>query len=244
MEELDKLREKNILAAKKKIAESVNEDDFIIHTINNIEELAKVTNVLTKRLRGWYAIYLPEFSRKVSDNEAFVNLILEKDRKALMQEMKINISMGMDLSKRDLKPIMDLASQIKSLYDLRDELKSYLEIVMSNYCKNMFSITGALLGAKLLKEAGSLKKLSRMTSSIVQLLGAENALFRHLKTGALPPKHGVIIQHPLVSSAKKSLRGKHARVLADKISIAVKTDYFKGEFIGDKLKKDIETKLR
>jgi len=83
-----------------------------------------------------------------------------------------------------------------------------------------------------------------MPSSTIQMLGAEKALFRHLRTGAKPPKHGIILQHPLVASAKKANRGKYSRSLADKISIAVKADYFKGKFIGDKLKKELEEKLK
>jgi len=244
MVDFKKLREKNISLAKKKIRESVSEDDFVIHTISNIDELAKITNVLTKRLRNWYELYLPEFSKKVSDNESFVKLILRKKKKELTQEMKLKQSMGKDLSNKDLKPMMELALRVNSLYNLRDELKSYLEEVMNSYCKNLFTITGTLLGAKLIEEGGSLKRLAMMPSSTIQMLGAEKALFRHLRTGAKPPKHGIILQHPLVASAKKANRGKYSRSLADKISIAVKADYFKGKFIGDKLKKELEEKLK
>jgi len=162
----------------------------------------------------------------------------------LMQEMNIKESMGTELSAKDLKPIMEIALRINSLYKLKENLKEYLEQVMNSYCKNLSTITGALLGAKLLEQAGSLKKLAMMPSSTVQLLGAEKALFRHLKTGARPPKHGTILQHPLVSSAKKTNRGRYSRVLADKITIAVKTDYFKGKFIGDKLKTELEERLK
>lgn len=242
MKSLKELRKKNIKRSKEKIRESVSEDNYILNAINNIDDLAKVTNKLTKRLRDWYSIYLPEFSRKVSDNERFVELILEKDKDNIMGEMKIKESMGKDLSKRDLDPIIGLAKKIDSLYDLREELKAYLEKVMGEYCKNLLSVAGALLGAKLIREAGSLKKMAMMPSSTIQLLGAETALFRHLKTGSKPPKHGVILQHPIVSSAKKRNRGKNARILADKISLAAKTDYFKGEFIADRLLKELEDK--
>lgn len=244
MIDFEKLREKSISLTKKKVQESVSEDNFIIHTINNIEELTKTSNSLTKRLRHWYALCLPELSKKVSDNEAFVRLVLSKKRKELIQELKIKESMGKDLSKKDLKPIMELALRLQSINNLKSELKSYLEQKMNSHCKNLFMITGALLGAKLIEEAGSLKRLAMMPSSTIQLLGAEKALFRHLKTGARPPKHGIIIHHPIVSAAAKAKKGKFARVLADKISIAVKTDYFKGTFIADKLKKELEEKLK
>ena len=238
------IREKSIKLAKKQIKESVSKDNYIVHAINNIEDLAKVTNGLTKRLRWWYDLYIPEFSRKIIDNETFVKLVLKNDRKNIMNEMKLKESMGKDLDPTDLKPILALASRINSLYDLRDELKIYLDQVMSKYCKNLYAITGSLLGAKLLEEAGSLKKVAMMPSSTIPLLGAEKALFRHLKTGARPPKHGLILQHPLLANAKKANRGKAARLLADKINLAIKTDYFKGAFIGDKLRKELEAKLK
>ena len=86
---------------------------------------------------------------------------------------------------------------------------------------------------------GSLKRLIMLPSSTVQLLGAEEALFRHIKTGARCPKYGVLHDHPLVSRSKKKESGKVARVLASKISIAARVDYAKGKFIGDKLMKEI-----
>lgn len=244
MEDLKKLREKNLLLTRKKVQESISEDNFIIHTVNNIEELVKVSNVLTKRLRGWTALYLPEMSKKVSDNEGFIKLFLGKNRKQLMKELKIKDSMGKDLKEKDLAPMMALALRIDSIYKLMEELKEYLEKLVSNYCKNIYAVAGFLLVGKLIKEAGSFRRLAMMPASTIQLLGAEKALFRHLKTGSRPPKHGIILQHPLVSNAKKVNRGKSARILADKLSIAAKVDYFKGKFIGDKLRKELEEKLK
>jgi len=237
------LREKNIVLSKNKIRESITEDNYIMQAINNIEELAKITNSLSKRLRDWYAIYLPEFSKKVSDNESFVKLVAKKNKQELMNEMQLTTSMGKDLEEKDLEPILSLAKSTSTMFELREQITTYLESVMENYCKNILTIAGAIIAAKLLEEAGSLRKLAMIPSSTMQLLGAEKALFRHLKSGSKPPKHGYIIMHPLVSKAKKSDRGKVARVLADKLSIAARADFFKGEFIGDKLKRELEAKF-
>ena len=109
---------------------------------------------------------------------------------------------------------------------------------------NLTAVAGSNVASKLISLAGNLERLSKFPAPKIQLMGAEVALFRHLQTGAKPPKHGVILEHPLVSSAKKHLKGKIARKLADKISIAAKIDFFKGEFMGEylleTLKKDIE----
>jgi nucleolar protein 56 len=238
------LYDKNLADTKKKLAESVNEDDFIVQAITNVEELGKVCNALTKRLRDWFSLYLPEFEHSVADNEAFARLVVEKSRKEMLKELKLEKTMGAELSKEDFEPMKSLAEQIGKLYDLRDKLEKYLEKVMERHCKNILAITGALIGAKLLKEAGSLKTLSEMPASKIQLLGAEEALFRHLKTGAKPPKHGHIVNHPLIAQAKGEDKGKVARALADKISIAAKVDYFKGKFVGDKLRQDLEKRFK
>jgi len=100
-----------------------------------------------------------------------------------------------------------------------------------------------LIGAKLLEHAGSLKRMAEMPSSTIQILGAEKALFRHLKTGSRPPKYGVLLGHSIVQQMPKAKQGKAARVLADKISLAVRIDYFKGEFRGEQLLLDVKKKL-
>jgi len=239
-----KFYEKNLLLAKQKVRESVTQDNLVIQTINVIEDLIKVINILVTRLRDWYELYNPEFSKALQDNERFVGEILEKNKTQLLKEIKVKQSMGSDLKKDDLQAILNLAKEIKSLYEHKKKQEQYLEEIMKKLCPNMITITGPIIGAKLLEHAGSLEHLSELPASTIQLLGAERALFRHMKTGARCPKYGILFQHPFVSQAKKQMQGKIARLLADKISIAVKVDFFNGTFIGDKLKKQIETKLK
>ena len=171
-------------------------------------------------------------------DEKFVELIVSGD------DPKIKDSMGGDLSKEDIKPFMDLAKKIKEMYEFKQMQTEYLEKVMKEYCPNISAVAGESIGAKLLALAGSLKRLAFFPASTVQLLGAEKSLFRHLRTGARPPRHGVIVQHPLVASASQKDHGKRARALADKISLAAKIDYFKGEFIGEKLRTDLEKRFK
>lgn len=244
MSKLSKLRTKNLELARKAVKESVNPDLFIINSINNIDEVQRAINTMTKRLREWYSIYLPELDKQVHDNEAFVKLVLRKDKKALMKELRINASMGADLGKKDVEPMVLTAKSIDNLAKQAAELEIYLEATMKAHCPNLAALAGALIGAKLIKGAGSLKKMAMMRSSTIQLLGAEKALFRHIKTGAKPPKYGYILQHQLVQRAKKTDRGRAARILADKIFLAARVDYFKGEYIGDKLLKELNEKLK
>lgn len=239
-------RKNNLILTKQKIKESVSSDLLITQTISNIEEIDKVANILAKRLREWYSYYLPEFSKSIQSHEKFVELILKKSKNELLKEIKIRKedSMGANISNDDLKPIMALAEQLNSLYQLKEKQKEYLENLMKKTCPNLLEVAGPLIGAKLIGHAGSLKHLTEIPASIVQLLGAEKALFRHMKTGARPPKYGLIYSHQLIAQAKKKDQGKVARGLADKISIAIKVDHFKGEFIGDKLRKQLENKFK
>lgn len=233
--------EENIALVKRMIADSVNEDTFIIQSISSIGELDRICNTLSKRLREWYGYYFPELSRHIVDNEVFVERLLQKTKKDFMDEYNINISMGPELKDNDLNAIMSFARQVNDLYWERENIIKYLEALMKNYCPNLYTLTGTLIGAKLIEKAGSLKNLAMMPSSAIQLLGAEQALFRHLRNKKIrPPKHGFILSHPYVMNAKKAERGKFARQFSAKISIACRVDYFKGEFIADKLKEELE----
>ena len=236
------IRRKALNTTIKKVRESVKKDNFIIQAINNTEEIQKSVNLLVKRLREWYELHLPEFSKSLESHEKFTDIILKRDREKLIKELQLEKeqSMGAEMETKDLKPILNLAENIKSLYELRDTHEQYLEDLMKTFCPNLQAVAGTLITAKLIAHAGSLMELAKLPSSTVQLLGAEKALFRHLKTGSRPPKYGLIFQHPLIAKAKKEEQGKAARALADKITMAARVDAFEGKFIGDKLKEELE----
>ena len=236
----------NLQVTKSDVKNSVNNGVLIIQSINLAEELNKAINILVKRLREWYELYNPEFSRAIENHEKFVEAILEKEKSELLNELKISLSdsIGADFKQEDLEPIRSLAHQIYDLYQLRKIQMDYISTLMDEFCPNIKAVCGALVGAKLIEHAGSLKRLSEMPASTIQILGAEKALFRHMKTGAKPPRHGIIVNHPLIAKAPDKMHGKIARALADKISIAAKVDYFQGKFIGDKLKEELEKKLK
>ncbi|HLD72320.1 MAG TPA: NOP5/NOP56 family protein [Candidatus Nanoarchaeia archaeon] len=235
--------QKNLELTKLAIKKSVSEDNFIIQAIANINELDKASNLLTKRLREWYGLYFPELEQKISSPEKLVELILTKERKELLKELKIKETMGADLEKVHLQEILELAKKIKELQDLRKKHEIYLETVMQKYSPNLLELAGATLGAKLLELGKSLKHLALLPASTIQLLGAEKALFRHIKTGSRSPKYGILFQHPLVQNAKKEDKGKAARMLADKLSLCARLDYFKGEFKAKEYRKELEKKF-
>ena len=241
-----KFHEMNLAITKLGVKNSVNEDNLIIQYIKLIDELDKSINLLAKRLRDWYGLYNPEFSSSVHDHEKFVSEILDSSKDELLK--KINVvrkdSMGADFEQENLEPVKSLAHQVHDLYQLRKSNLDYISSIMDVYCPNTKAVCDVILAAKLVEHAGSLKRLSLLPASTIQILGAEKALFRHMKTGAKSPKHGLIIGHSLMAATPMHLHGKLARALADKISIAAKVDYFQGQFIGDKLRKELEEKFK
>ncbi|MEW5896928.1 MAG: NOP5/NOP56 family protein [Nanoarchaeota archaeon] len=234
---------KNMQLTKQSIKDSVNDDQLITQAISNISELDKTSNTLTKRLREWYSWYFPELSEAIDNHEKFALLIATKTRKELLEEINAPETMGADLAKEHVEEITLLAKQITNLYQLRKEHENYLKKAMKKYCPNLLELAGATIGAKLIELGKGLKHLAMMPASTIQLLGAEKALFRHLKTGSRSPKYGTIINHPIVQKAKRDEKGKAARMLADKLSLCARLDFFKGEFKAQEFKKELEEKF-
>ncbi|MEW5955783.1 MAG: hypothetical protein AB1626_04585, partial [Candidatus Micrarchaeota archaeon] len=126
----------------------------------------------------------------------------------------------------------------------RKELEAYLEQQASTTLKNLAFLTDALTASRLVARAGGLERLAKMPASTIQVLGAERALFKHLRKGTSSPKHGIIFQSTIVRGAPPDQRGKIARALAAKLAIAAKADFYSHEFIAPKLKADLEIRLK
>lgn len=228
-------------------------DSLLVHTVNGIDELDKVANLLMERLREWYGIYLPEL--KVADHEAYCKVVLLFDKSNLEASTLTEIlgeekakeliaaaknSIGAEFAEEDLKEVRALANQVVNIYAFRHELDEYQAGIVKKMAPNLCHLVEPALAAKLIAQAGSLQKLALFPASTVQVLGAEKALFKHLRQGTLPPKYGLIFQHPLIGNAPPGHRGKLARALATKLAIAAKADAFSHEFIADKLKATFE----
>lgn len=237
------LYNRNALLTRKAIRSSVSENDMITQAISNIIELDRTCNLLVKRLREWYGLYLPELSQQISSNEKFVELIVNKTKDELIKELKVKETMGAELKERDVLEILQLAAQVIVLYELRKAHENYLEEIMKEFCPNFMELAGVTIGAKLLELGKGLRNLALLPASTIQLLGAEKALFRHIKTGARSPKYGVIINHPLIQNSRHEDKGKAARALADKLSLCARLDFFKGEFKAKEYKKELEEKF-
>jgi len=231
----------NKLTILKMKESSQEEDKLIIQAINSIDEIDESISKLTERIREWNILYFPEIDI-IQNNESFINIIADSENReeiindppeSIESNQLIDIengSSGADIEIEDIGMINDFAKSIQSLQSTRRKTEEYIDKKMEKLAPNLRDLLGSTLGAKLIAHIGGLKNLAMYSASTIQIMGAEKALFRHLKTGERPPKHGLIFQHPQLRTNPWWVRGKIARTLALKISLAVRKDVFSGNF--------------
>ena len=224
---------------------SGKEDLQIIEGINSLDELDKAINILMARINEWYGLHFPELENLVKDsNEYFKFVSLGLNRSSITEKDLVSFSFsekkldaifsaaqdskGGEINSKDLSIISILSDNVINLVKVRDKMLNYIGDLMNDVAPNLSAIAGPTIGARLIAKSGGMMKLARLPSSTIQVLGAEKALFRSLKSGSRPPKHGIIFQHDKVHSSPKWQRGKIARSLASKIAIAVRIDVFRG----------------
>ncbi len=215
--------------------ESASEDKHLIQAINSIDELDESISKLIERIREWYALYFPEMDT-IKNNETYIRLISQNKSKEEIIKAKPDafpgdiIDLDEDINPIDLEIMNNYAKSIHEMQKTRRDIEDYIDAKMESLAPNLRLLVGSSLGAKLISHAGGIKRLAMYPSSTIQIMGAEKALFRHLKSGDRPPKYGLIYQHPQVRGAKWWNRGKIARMLAGKISLAVRRDVFTKTF--------------
>ncbi len=224
---------------KLRTSEPVPRDKNLVQAIRNLDDQIATINLYNERLHEWYGMHFPELADRARDAR-YADLVARfGHRDQVMEELGVDLpSIGADFDPDDMRAVQDLADTLCRLYDDKRETEAYIDDIVSKACPNMCALLSAPLAARMVSLAGGLGRLSSLPSSTVQLLGAEKAMFRHLKSGKRPPKHGVIYQHPEVHKAPYWQRGNIARALAGKILIAAKVDQYRGEFCGDRLNEE------
>jgi nucleolar protein 56 len=195
-------------------------------------------------LHEWYGLHFPELSDYAQD-ERYAELIANHGgREDVLRALELRLeSVGAELLDEDITVIQEFATAVFSLYETKERLDKYVQRRMEEYAPNLTFLVSANLGARLISLAGGLGRLTKLPSSTLQLLGAEKAMFLHLRSGKAPPKHGIIFQYPAIHRAPYWQRGKVSRTLAGKALIAAKVDFYKGKFIGEKLKADMDKRI-
>ncbi len=258
------MRRKALALAKEKVREKKSGRDYlVIQAVEAIDELDDVANLMTERVRHWYSIHYPELAKLVKSIDTYLEIITvlksrrDMRKEALMkylpedQAKKVELiaeqTMGAEVSDTDLDSLAKFASLAAHAHNEREELAQYIDEATAEICPNMHSIAGGLLSARLLAKAGSLERLAEMPASTIQVLGAEKALFAHIRKGVKPPKHGLIFAYPHVMQAPKNKKGKISRLVAGKLAIAARMDFFNhglDKSLNEELEKKITSALK
>jgi nucleolar protein 56 len=226
---------------------SSRRDMHVVQAVDAIDELHEQANILVERLREWYGLHFPEFVDSTQRNEEVAALVsAHGTRDAIMAaqpQHAVPESMGGPLPQPEHDAIRSLARTASSMYATRADLEKYLDVAMVEIAPNVSALLQPVLAARMIKQAGGLRRLATMPAGTIQTLGAEKALFRHIKEGKRPPKHGYLMQHPLIHRAPRYHRGALARSLAAKVALAARADAFThAKDVGAKLATDFETR--
>lgn len=254
--------------SRAKVKFNVNRsDNMIIQAIALLDQLDKDLNTFAMRVREWYGWHFPELAKIVKDNFVYARvahaigsrstftmervpeitaIVLDEDvANAVFAAART--SMGMDISDTDLANVDHFTSQLVSLGQYRLKLAEYLRSKMSIVAPNLGALIGDVVGARLISHAGSLTNLAKAPASTVQILGAEKALFRALKTKGNTPKYGLIFHSTFIGRAAAKNKGRISRYLANKCSIAARLDAFSDKVttkFGERLRDQVEDRLK
>ncbi|KAL9296392.1 hypothetical protein ACSQ67_022288 [Phaseolus vulgaris] len=215
-------------------------DTMIVQAIGLLDDLDKELNTYAMRVREWYGWHFPELTKIIQDNIQYARAvklmgdrvnaavldfseILSEEVEAEVKEASV-ISMGTEIGELDLANIRELCDQVLSLSEYRAQLYDYLKSRMNTIAPNLTAMVGELVGARLIAHGGSLLNLAKQPGSTVQILGAEKALFRALKTKHATPKYGLIYHASLIGQAAAKFKGKISRSLAAKTALAIRCD--------------------
>ncbi|KAF2138566.1 uncharacterized protein K452DRAFT_256171 [Aplosporella prunicola CBS 121167] len=215
-------------------------DTMIIQAIALLDDLDKELNIYAMRVKEWYGWHFPEMAKIINDNVAYSRVILKMGMRSncvntdladvLPEEIEASlkvaaeVSMGTEITDEDLDNIRALAEQVVGFTEYRQQLSNYLSTRMQAIAPNLTALVGDLVGARLIAHAGSLMNLAKAPGSTIQILGAEKALFRALKTKHDTPKYGLIYHASLIGQASGKNKGKIARMLASKAALGLRVD--------------------
>ncbi|KAL1627373.1 Nucleolar protein 58 [Diplodia seriata] len=215
-------------------------DTMIIQAISLLDDLDKELNIYAMRVKEWYGWHFPEMAKIINDNVAYSRVILAMGMRSscvntdlsdvLPEEIEASlkvaaeVSMGTEITDEDLENIKALAEQVVGFTEYRQTLSNYLSSRMQAIAPNLTALVGDLVGARLIAHSGSLISLAKSPGSTIQILGAEKALFRALKTKHDTPKYGLIYHASLIGQASGKNKGKIARMLASKAALGLRVD--------------------
>ena len=205
----DALKAATTAATRAAVEERERADDRqLVHAVRAMDDCRRTANELAERLAEWAGTVDPD--------------------------AEVGLEYAHDLAARTPEPgeerLVSLASRVSDLADEADALREYVETRAPDVAPNLAALAGPVLAARLLSLGGGLESLAKKPSGTIQVLGAEDALFAHLRGHAPSPKHGIIYTHDAVRGTRREDRGSAARALAGKLAIGARIDHYSGDY--------------
>jgi len=242
--EKDELRKKALEEAKEQLTSEVDQIELMMKAVKYLETMNQETAARIDKFRDWYSVHFPELEKQIENNDELLKILSNETRKSEMsafEEIAQN-SKGKQLSDKDHRIISVVAEDLERTLGTADELEEYIADIAQEEATNLSGILGNVLAAKVIYLAGGLDDLAKKPSSTVQMLGAEKALFRHLRKGEKPPKHGVLFEHKFVRQLPDEKRGKMARIIANKAVLAARLDNYGDKNKSEEMREEIREK--
>ena len=225
--------------SSRKLSGILTRDIILMHSSNSLESMGKYINILTEHMKEWFWLNYPEFK---GTNDEIIKGILECGKRERFPGY--SSSYGIAFSEQDMQALAGLARQLDLMIKERERLESYVRWLARETAPNFSFLVDEMLAARMISLAGGLESLAKMPASTLQLLGAEKALFRHLKNRkSRPPKFGVLYDSSHLRNAPAEKKGKVARILSSQLSKAAKIDFYSRRDEKEGLKKEMEKEI-
>jgi nucleolar protein 56 len=238
------IREKALERTREGIAET-DRIQLMVKAVKSLDQIKNSQRNEMEAFRDWYSLHFPELEREIEEDEHLIRILsdgverVELDSFAEMAEE----STGMHLGEEDQEILNQYVDSLESRQELVENIESYVENIAKEEMPNLSVLLGPVLAARMVNLAGGLEDMAKKPASTVQMLGAEKALFRHLREGGNPPKHGILFEHEFVSPLHSDERGKMARFLANKAVIAARLDQYGDKERGAELREECRGKF-
>ena len=218
-----------ILLSKRGVDAAAGDPDRRLeHILRASDELRAAYITIEGRLVEWVGLFLPE-ARFERDRSALARKVIDSSNRVELAGV-IGINMPPEgPTDAEWDSLHDWAQSIWEIKNRLERMEDVVRELASEHLPSLSALLGPILAARLSVEAHGRARLARLPAGTMQILGAEKAFFNHLKTGSPSPKHGHIFMHPWISRSPRWVRGKIARTVAAKATIAVRCDEFGGK---------------
>jgi len=241
----EEIRKKALQDTREEL-EELNKIKLLMKAVETLDRMQNNQYKQMESFRDWYAVHFPELEREIEEDDQLLRILnskgLERNDLDAFEQLREG-STGMGLEDKDVKILENFVTSLQSQQDFIDDLEDYVREIANDEMKNLSILLDPILAARLTRLAGGLENMAKKPASTIQMLGAEKALFRFLREGGNPPKHGILFEHEYVSPLHPDERGKMARFIANKAVIAARLDQYGDKEKGEDLREECREKF-